>query len=272
MYDSVAMSVVDPAGEYLRLAEHYRQMNDEELLELIPQRDELTPAAQQALAIEVRQRGLKVEMAEEKPAAAASTAAWRFSSTSFKAPSFRATAPKIRERAESNLGGAEISTGDRSSDELSNEDEAEEEDPYEEDRRLFTLCTVWSLRDALKVQRILDVAGIPFYMGPEKATSVDQVKSDFSKGVGVQIMRIGWPWSYNAMKEKYFPQDAPPSETPQVGKDLVVRCPRCQSTEVVFKGLSGAVGAASEDSPRKFRWTCEECGKEWEDEGVANEE
>ena len=261
------MNVADPAAEYLRLAEHYRQMKDEELLELVPQSDTLTPAARQALATEVRQRGLRVEVAAEKPVAAPSNPAPKSPRPSFNPPSYSSPSPRFRDQARDDSAAAGSSNHDESE-----EDESEEEDPYEEDRKLFTLCTVWSLRDALKVQRILDVAGIPFYMGPEKATGVDQVKSDFSKGVGVHIMRVGWPWAYQAMRDKYFPEDNGPSELLRDPKDLVVRCPRCQSTDVVFDGLKAAVAAPSEDGPRKFRWTCHACLNQWEDDGVGKEE
>jgi hypothetical protein len=53
--------------------------------------------------------------------------------------------------------------------------------PYAEDRELVQICSVWSVSDALKLQWLLDRAGIPFFMGPEKATGVDEVTSDFSK-------------------------------------------------------------------------------------------
>ena len=263
MYHSVAMSVADPEVEYLRLAEHYRQMKDEELLELVPRREQLTPAAQDALAIEVRHRGLKVEGVEEKSAATGSKPAPKPNRPSFRPPS-----PQSREKLSDSSLANEIPP------DLAGDEEAaeEEEDPYEEERKLVTLVTVWSLRDALKVQAILDGAGTPFYMGPEKATGVDQVKSDFSKGVGVQIMRVGWPWAYDALNRNYFPQDQPPSELPKDPKPLAVRCPRCKSNDVIFSGLAPVVGASLEDSPRRFRWTCDACGNEWEDEGVGKEE
>jgi hypothetical protein len=35
------------------------------------------------------------------------------------------------------------------------------------------ICTVWSLSDALQLQTLLDRAGIPFFMGPEKATAME---------------------------------------------------------------------------------------------------
>lgn len=260
------MSIADPAAEYLRLAEHYRRMKDEELLELIPQRDNLTPAAQETLATEVRHRGLKIEAVEENPAPAPLKPP-----TKFNPPSFTSPEPKFREGKSFNSISDE-----RSHDFLNNganEGEAEEEieDPYEEERKLVTISTVWSLRDALKMQRVLDVAGIPFYMGKEKATGVEQVKSDFSKGVDVQIMSVGWPWANDAMKRDYFPEDEPPSEESKDPKPLMVRCPQCQSNDVVFRGLAPVVGVSAEDSPRKFLWTCDRCGNEWGDEGMGKE-
>jgi len=274
------MDAPNPAAEYLRLSERYREMKDEELLALVPQSDKLTPFAQQALASEIRQRGLKVEAVEEKSANAADDPTARANpkfnlkfNPSFnpkRNPKFNPPVPKFRKEAEYSSVGAELSNADLSPDEAPGETE---EDPYEEDRKLFTLCTVWSLRDALKVQRILDVASIPFYMGPEKATGVDQVRSDFSKGVGVQIMQIGWPWAYQAMRDQYFPEDDDgPWERVSEPKPLVVRCPQCQSTEVIFSGLSPVVGVPAENSPQKFRWTCDACGNRWEDEGLGREE
>jgi hypothetical protein len=136
------MDKSDLAAEYLRLAEHYRQMSDEELIELIPQMGDLTPSAQDALAGELRHRGLKPDVKAE--------------ATTSTNPSFEGS--EIRQESAS-----AASTGDSS----------ESDDDCADDRKLVELCTVWSQRDALKIQRILDVAGIPFFMGAEKATGVD---------------------------------------------------------------------------------------------------
>jgi hypothetical protein len=65
----------------------------------------------------------------------------------------------------------------------------------DEDRELVEICTVWSLSDALQLQTLLGRAGIPFFMGPEKATGVETVTSNFVNGVSVQVMRIGLPWT-----------------------------------------------------------------------------
>ena len=90
------MNVLDPGGEWLRISEHYRQLSDSELLVLGRQQSELTEFAQQALAHELSQRGLKVEPDVEKE-----------------------EPPPIPE--------------------------APPNPTYEEDRRLVTICTVWSL-------------------------------------------------------------------------------------------------------------------------------
>src|ERR1700721_4678718 len=55
------MDPLDPAGEFLRISERYRQMSASELLTLVPQRSQLTAFAQDALASELRSRGLQAE-------------------------------------------------------------------------------------------------------------------------------------------------------------------------------------------------------------------
>jgi hypothetical protein len=53
------METIGPA-ESLRLAEHYRRLTDDELIEIAHHKDDLTEMAQQALAIEVASRRLTV--------------------------------------------------------------------------------------------------------------------------------------------------------------------------------------------------------------------
>jgi DNA-directed RNA polymerase subunit M/transcription elongation factor TFIIS len=141
---------------------------------------------------------------------------------------------------------------------------------YDQDRALVEICTVWSLSDALQLQTLLDRAGIPFYMGPENATGVDAVTSNFSNGVSVKIMRIGLPWAGQAMKN-YEPANEPVTQQEEAG-ELLVRCPKCNSTEVVFERLINQPATAASDSSPKFVWTCDACGHHWDDEGIAEEE
>lgn len=220
------MDALNPAGEWLRITEHYRQMKDDELLLIARASSDLTEAAQTALTAEMRHRGLKLEP-EEPPL------------------------QPIRKQFHEPVGDSSTE---------------EEPDPYAEDRKLIGLRTVWSQRDALQMQTLLDRAGIPFFMGSEKATGVDEVTSDFSKGVNVQIMRVGWYWAELALKP-YEPLDEPAVPAEKEWKEIPIRCPKCQSTEVVFEDLTG--DPSKPDT--QFQWTCDECGHQWNDDGVAKE-
>jgi hypothetical protein len=65
------MGIPDAAGEWLRIAEHYRNMSDGELIVLARQKSASTPVAQQALAGEISNRRLIVppeELTVQKPA------------------------------------------------------------------------------------------------------------------------------------------------------------------------------------------------------------
>ena len=138
--------------------------------------------------------------------------------------------------------------------------------PYVEDRELIEICTVWSISDALQLQWLLDRAGIPFFMGPEKATGVDAVTSDFTKGVAVQIMRIGFYWASQAMRD-YFPKDEPASEPVEI-PETAVCCPVCRSQDVIFKSLASPPESTA-PSVQRFNWTCHNCGNTWQDDGIA---
>ena len=215
------MELIDQAGEWRRLAEHYRQMTDGELLDLARQRSALTDAAQQALAQEISSR--KLTIPSEEP------------------PPLPEPPPDVPDDAD---------------------------DPYAKERELIEIATLWSLRDALRLQYLLDVAGIPFYLGPQKATRVDQA-TNFAGGVAVRIMRVGWPWAWQAM-QNYFPKDEPPEEKVDWERFKVeVHCPRCRSTDVIFEQLTRQLKGADGKPSSKFKWRCDSCGNEWEDDGVG---
>ena len=216
------MEGLDPAAEWLRLSERYRQMSDSELLVLAGHISDLTDVAQQALAHEISQRRLKLQPEE---------------------PPEPPEPPNPEPPSDSS---------------------------YAEDRELVEICTVWSLSDALRLQTLLDRAGIPFFMGPEKATRVDAVTSNFVNGVSVQIMRVGLPWTHHILKN-YTPANEPGPKQEEELSELPVRCPKCHSTEVVFERLTTEPTTATDNYSPKFEWTCDSCGHHWEDEGIVEE-
>jgi DNA-directed RNA polymerase subunit M/transcription elongation factor TFIIS len=220
------MGSLGPAGDFLRISDHYRSLSDEELLDLARQASELTDVAQQALTNEMSSRGLKVP--SQIPPARPDV--W--------------TPPDV----------------------------SDPNDPYSDDRELVWLCTVWSLADASQVQRLLDTAGIPFFMGPEKATGIDAVTSNFAAGVDVKIMSIGMPWARQAMQyyEPVNDKTPPEEENKETDGELSVRCPKCHSPEVVFEEL--ALDNTDKPQPQIYKWACDSCGHQWEDNGVIEEE
>jgi DNA-directed RNA polymerase subunit M/transcription elongation factor TFIIS len=218
------MENLGPAGDFLRISEHYRGLSDGELLDLARQPSELTDMAAQALANEMSHRGLKAP------------------------PQAPPTRPQVWTPPEI----------------------FDPNDPYGEDRELVTICTVWSLADALQVQGLLDTAGIPFFMGPEKATGVDAVTSNFAAGVEVRVMSVGIPWARQAMQYYEPVNDQTPKEEKEAGGELSVRCPKCHSTEVVFEETIPA--STDKPSPQTYKWICDSCGHQWEDDGVLKED
>lgn len=109
---------------------------------------------------------------------------------------------------------------------------------------------MWSLADALKLQRLLDTAGIPFFIGPEKATSVEAVTSNFADGLSVQIMKVGMPWAQPVVQQ-YFPEDEPPEEKAEESDNLAIHCPKCHSTEVVFEDMDRGPENSERVSPHR---------------------
>lgn len=216
------------AEESLRLADHYRRLCDEELTALAQQKDKLAEQAQVALEMEIFSRKLSVPPTERH-------------------------APQRPAPAETE-GDEDAYSGEVS----------EEDDPYAEDRKLFEIRKVWSEADARRLQSVLDVAGLPFCIGPENATSVEDVTSKFEEGLPVKVMRIGLPWACEAMWRNYFPQDERPEPKYEDAGDVAIQCPRCRSTEVVFHELIDRAA----DARAKYRWTCASCGNEWKDDGV----
>ena len=219
------MKLADSAGEWLRLSDHYRNLTDEEVLDLARRPWSLTESAQQVLRNEMSAR--RLELPPQEP--------------------------------EESRASAYVDPDPASL--------------YAEERQLVTICTVWSLRDALQVQRILDVAGIPFYMGKEKATGVDQVTSSFGEGVPVAVMSIAVPWVRDPM-ENYHPFDEPAEEMKdrqgiENWPETWVTCPKCHSADVIFERRNPQPKTRQEDFTSKFNWACEACGHPWEDDGVV---
>ena len=94
------------------------------------------------------------------------------------------------------------------------------------------------------------------------------VASNFAQGVDVQVMAIGYPWATQLLKN-YYPEDEPEEEPRRGGQDVQVRCPICNSEEVVFERLivteatedaATSTPAAEETYAPIYKWSCDACG------------
>lgn len=149
--------------------------------------------------------------------------------------------------------------------------EPDPESPYADDRELVEIETVYSLRDGLQLQSLLVEDGIPFYVGDEKATSMEAVKSNFANGVAVRIMRIGLAYATRA-RINFHPQDDPGRDERKQEMEAdaeAILCPKCRSEDVTLEEVEP--DAAKPDLAAKYEWTCEACGNRWEDDGVIRE-
>ena len=148
--------------------------------------------------------------------------------------------------------------------------EPDPDSPYAEEWELVEIQTVFSLRDALQLQQLLGAAGIPLYMGEEKATDANAVKSNFANGVSVKIMRVGLPYATGA-RIAFKPLDDPtPKSKDEDIKPDPLFCPSCRSDQVFLDQV--APDPAKPDTAAKFEWTCDACGHHWEDDGILSEE
>ena len=136
--------------------------------------------------------------------------------------------------------------------------DSDPDSPYDEDQEVVLIETVFSLRDAQQLESLLNEDGIPFYMGKEKVSRVADVKSEFSKGVPVGIMRVGLPLATRA-RRGFKPQDDPTwqawDQTQQEAQAVDVFCPRCRSANVLLE--SGVPDAEARGQAAQFLWRCE---------------
>ena len=85
-------------------------------------------------------------------------------------------------------------------------------------------------------------------------------------------MQVGVPWALQVLQQ-YFPADEPPEEKVADESDnLAIHCPKCHSTEVVFEDLDRGPENMEGKPSSKFKWTCDSCGHEWEDDGLVTED
>ena len=122
--------------------------------------------------------------------------------------------------------------------------------------------------EAAWVKQMLNDAGVPCYFGPQLAEDVRRLQFPDEFGVQVRVLRTDRDRVPYVLREfgQRFAQDGGSEEELE---EAPVRCPRCRSTEVVFKGLDSEL-PEGDVRRAKFNWHCDACGREWQDDGIGS--
>jgi DNA-directed RNA polymerase subunit M/transcription elongation factor TFIIS len=130
---------------------------------------------------------------------------------------------------------------------------------------LVSVTLVWDAERARRVMSALHAAGFAAYLGRDNLENVGEFHSSFDTGVEVRVRDVDQQRALHALSllpsEK---QDGAAEEE----QEYVARCPKCHSDEIVFEELVAAASATGSPTSNKFRWRCDACGNEWEDDGV----
>ena len=119
---------------------------------------------------------------------------------------------------------------------------------------LAVVGAIGKLDDARRIKELLDVAGIPCYWGPDNVENLEELKSSFDDGIDLMVREEDHQRVVKGIAGLFAGEATDPSV-----KECNFVCPRCQSPEIVFLDL---------DATKKFNWSCDACGHEWNDDGL----
>jgi len=142
--------------------------------------------------------------------------------------------------------------------------EVEEFDPAE--LELVSAYRVWDREEARKIKAVYDEAGVASFLGPELVEDVEQYKGSFERGVEFRVRDVD---SQRASAAIRWALRDEPEPSPEEDRAVEYRCPKCQSTEIVFENLERET-PDQPDFQANFHWSCEACGHEWTDDGVED--
>ena len=125
----------------------------------------------------------------------------------------------------------------------------------------------------------LSVARIPSFLGPQNVMHLEEFRGNFNGLVSLKVREVDWDRASIALAKAgdagwwdkaSWLDNGKEEEGSDEEKDYAILCPKCRSPKVVLVGQDTEVLA--ESPPRdKFQWSCDACGHQWVDEGVAQE-
>jgi len=113
------------------------------------------------------------------------------------------------------------------------------------------------LAEARIAKDLLESAGIPCFFGPEGTDDLDAMDAELKGGLDLKVRDVDQLQARWVLSHIRSSDPEPPGE-------YVPECPNCHSPEIVFQGLEEEDGDEA-----KFHWSCDACGHNWVDDGVA---
>ena len=133
-----------------------------------------------------------------------------------------------------------------------------------EDWGLISFSHVDNIEEARKLKASFDDAGIPSYYGPDVVDDLRRVPADFRGSLEVKVREVDQARALAVLRAF-----APASDAEEEDEPSAYSCPKCHSTEIVFRKLEKSKLEPGE-SP-KFSWKCDACGYRWKDDGIEPE-
>jgi len=133
------------------------------------------------------------------------------------------------------------------------------DDPY----RLVCVRKVQSESEARQLKTLLDANFISSCLGPENIVDLEDFKAGFDGGVELKVHAQNSRRAFDVL-DMFAPEEQ--EEDPDEGKEYAMLCPKCHSQEIFLRDDGPeAEGAAAKE---RFKWQCDACGHQWEDEGI----
>jgi DNA-directed RNA polymerase subunit M/transcription elongation factor TFIIS len=144
------------------------------------------------------------------------------------------------------------------------DDTEDTEDPEDPAHKLVCVRTVRSESEAKQLKALLDANFIASCLGPENIVDLEDIKASFDGGIELKVHSLNSHRAVDALA-LYAPEEE--EEDPDEDAEYAVLCPKCHSQEVTFSNAVDEAAATSAET--KYNWTCDACGHEWTDEGIA---
>lgn len=149
-------------------------------------------------------------------------------------------------------------------------DEPEPMEPEDFDPTGFDLVPFgiyWDREAIIQTKSILDTANIPSYIGEEAVEKVDDFRGRFERGVQLLVRAVDRQHAFQACAY-HAQQNEDKTAPPEEDNYIPPKCPTCGSEDIVFEGRDPNL-TSDNSADSKFKWSCDACGHEWEDDGVV---